>query len=278
MKGRHLPLTLEHSRAIRFAGSLNEVLIVIGIIALLLALLVPSLDAARECARRVQCANNMRQWSFALRCYRDDYDDYLPAEGTYLGSGVPNKGVNKPDTWYNQLPPYLNAPAYAEVERSGKQIEDYPALHVWICPSKNLSPQYKSSLGQNQFHYGMNWVLDGVGDEPDGGKYTPGFYDGFYYGSYEKRGLPISARLFSKEPYTVFMFDIYSNSPCGYQKDVATKFHNDFANILYVDGRVGNCTTDDLVTNRDFVNGDMIWDNPRLYWGYRPLPDDGGDE
>ncbi|MHC4696401.1 MAG: type II secretion system protein [Planctomycetota bacterium] len=291
MRGRRLLRTGKHnwyhtSRAM----TLNEVLVVMGIIAFLIALLVPSLNGARELSRRLHCSNSLRQWGIAERCYRDDYDDYLPTEGTYLGSDKPNQGINKPDAWYNQLPPYLGAPAYKDVQRKGKLIVEFPRMHVWICPSKTLTPVYKSLSGKNQFHYGMNQVLDGLGKEPDGSKDTPGFFDGYYYGTDEMGGRPISARLFSQPANTVFMFDIAGNSMAGTQRSVATmyqrgwdgshlgKFHGDYANILYLDGRVSSCTTDDLVTNQDHVRGDMIWTRPGLYWGYKPPPPkDEGD-
>ncbi len=35
-----------------------------------------------------------------------------------------------------------------------------------------------------------------------------------------------------------------------------------------VHGGVTSCNTDDLVTDRDFKNGDIVWNHPRLYWGY----------
>jgi len=249
----------------RRAVSLIEVLVVIGVVLLMLAVLVPSLSQAREQARRVQCANNLRQWGAALQAYRNDYRDYLPTEGTYLD-------INKPHTWFNVLPPYLHAPAYKEVERQGKLIKEFPALHVWICPAKNLTDAYKSGSGQNQFHYGMNQVLDGVGTSRTPSQDVPGFFD---------QEAPLRAVRFAKHPNTVFMFDIVWNSPNGSQRDVATmhqrwdgaalgRFHGDYANLLYLDGRVGHCTTDDLVTSRDFRDGNMVWRHPELYWGYLP--------
>jgi hypothetical protein len=35
-------------------------------------------------------------------------------------------------------------------------------------------------------------------------------------------------------------------------------------------GDIGNCETADLVTNYDFLHGEVIWDDPQLYWGYPP--------
>jgi len=252
---------------LRFAVSLIEVLVVISIVALLLALLVPSFQGAREQVRRVMCKNNLRQWGSALRYYRQDHNDYLPTEGTYLQ-------LNKPYTWFSVLPPYLNVPAYPDVPRIDKQIKEFPELHVWICPSKNQTAAYKSASGQNQFHYGMNQVLDGLGSPPRGSADTPGFPD--------EGDLPIRALRFLDKPNTVYLYDIAPNSSAGTQRSVATvyqkgftgrtmgKFHGDFANILYLDGRVGDCSTDELVTDRDFRYGDLIWNRPLLYWGYLP--------
>ena len=249
------------------AVSLIEVLVVISIFVLLFAMLFPSLYSARERARRLICEKNLSEWGRALQFYRDDYDDYIPTEGTYWN-------LNKPGTWFNVLPPYLNSPAYVEVERIGEQIKDFPELHVWICPSKNLTAAYKSKSGMNQFHYGMNQVLDGLGEAPDGSDDTPGFPD---WGDQPVRG----AR-FAKKPSTVFMFDISPNSPAGTQRQVATvyqrgmygesagRFHGDYANILHLSGRVSHRSTDDLVTDRDFQHGNVVWTHPELYWGWMP--------
>ena len=53
------------------AFTLVELLVVIAIIALLISLLLPAIQAARESARRVQCANNMRQISLAMLTYHE---------------------------------------------------------------------------------------------------------------------------------------------------------------------------------------------------------------
>ncbi len=256
----------------RPAFSLIELLVVIAVLLFMLALLLPGLNGARERARRLVCANNLRQWGMALQFYRDDHNDYLPMEGTYTGNGI-----TKPGTWFNELPPYLGLPPYKDFEGANEAIRDLPNIHVWICPSKNLTAGYKSFSGMNQFHYGMNQVLDGLGTEAHPSPDTPGFLD--------LPGEPLPAKLFQRHAYTVFMFDISPNSMAGTPRKVATmhqrdftgdpvgRFHGDYANVLYVSGAVGNCTTDDLVTDRDFKHGNIVWNNPQLYWGYLP-PDD----
>ena len=73
----------------RRAGfTLIELLVVISIIALLVALLLPALSAAREQARRIQCASNQRQQFLAYRMYVNDFNGHAvaPVAGT-TGSG-----------------------------------------------------------------------------------------------------------------------------------------------------------------------------------------------
>lgn len=58
--------------------TLIELLIVISIIALLISLLLPSLKAARDAAKVVQCSSNMRQFRAGYSAYVLDYDGWLP--------------------------------------------------------------------------------------------------------------------------------------------------------------------------------------------------------
>lgn len=251
----------------RLAVSLVELLAVIAIVLFLLALLLPSLEAAREQARRVICRSNERSWGVALGFYRQDFNDFLPTEGTYLN-------LKKPYSWFNVLPPYLQLPPYVELEGVGEHIEELPNVHVWICPSKNRTPAFKSGSGKNQFHYGMNQVLDGIGTARSPSADAPDFPD--------QGDEPILATQFLSAPNTVFLFDIAPNMPAGTPRQVATmyqrgfsgapmgRFHGDYANLLQLDGHVESCMTDDLVTGRDFGRGRVIWRHPRIYWGYRP--------
>ncbi|MFY4729985.1 DUF1559 domain-containing protein [Nitrospira sp. BLG_2] len=231
----------------RRAVTFMEVLVVVGVLLLLLSMLFPSIGSAREQSRRILCQNNLRQWGMAMQAYRDDNKNYLPMEGTTGATGH-----KLPYGWYNVLPPYLNAPAYRDVEGVGKDIREFPELHMWICPSKNLSAAYKSGSGKNQYHYGMNLVLDGVASQSDD----------------EPR--PLIASQFYNKPHTVLMFDIYPNSPRGAQADVGTSYHRGIGNVLLIDGSVRSFRDDEFVVGGNFKHPVPIWNHPHMYWGDTP--------
>jgi prepilin-type processing-associated H-X9-DG protein len=84
-----------------------ELLVVIAIIGILIALLLPAVQAAREAARRMQCSNNLKQLSLALHTYHDTHNGF-PAAATNC------KAANNWASAFVQLLPYIEMSARYE--------------------------------------------------------------------------------------------------------------------------------------------------------------------
>lgn len=82
--------------------TLIELLVVVAIMALLLAILLPSLSRARQMARRTYCMSNMREIGKALLFYADDYRDFFPVvHGTDY-----EEPLEAEQEWWQFLVPY----------------------------------------------------------------------------------------------------------------------------------------------------------------------------
>lgn len=133
----------------RRAFTLVELLVVIAIIGILIALLLPAVQAAREAARRSQCTNNMKQWALAVHNFHDSNKKFPPSthnldlrEAVTTTSGT--NGWNR----MGYITPLL---PFAEQEPLYQQVIEYTRLnrrpwHNGNFPDGRPSP-YKQDVG-----------------------------------------------------------------------------------------------------------------------------------
>lgn len=138
-----------HARAF----TLVELLVVIAIVTLLLALLLPAVSAARRSARQLACASNLRQWAIAVTTYASDHRGCLPRRGQ--GQQLTTR-IDRPEDWFNALPPLLNLPAYSDLAARGR-LPRPGDRSVWACP--DAPDDAALPAGAFPFNYGMNMRL-----------------------------------------------------------------------------------------------------------------------
>ena len=131
--------------------TLVELLVVIGIIAVLVAVLLPSLHQARQQALLIQCASNMRQWGVGFQIYVDDNKGQLPLrvpDGTqteYFGPSPANPipgyplGINDMSIYFNAIPANTGGKSYYQMLLDDKNgVNPLPgpgANNIFICPA-----------------------------------------------------------------------------------------------------------------------------------------------
>ena len=141
---------MQSIRRVSRAFTLVELLVVIAIIGILIALLLPAVQAAREAASRSQCKNHLRQLGLgAMGCV--DVTGHLPSGGWgYLWGGDPDRGfgLDQPGSWYFNILPFVEEQALRDVGSDGQPnvITDQQRalgaerastpVAIFVCPSR----------------------------------------------------------------------------------------------------------------------------------------------
>ena len=161
--------------------TLVELLVVIAIIGILVALLLPAVQAAREAARRMQCTNNVKQIVLAMHTFHDSkqrlpngIQDHLDTNGSRVLSG----GAVHMRTWIMEILPFVEEQALADRfeddwleyailgSARNKGVGDYDAaltpLGAIQCPSDSFESHGNLQIGADNGR-GFLWYSAGAG-------------------------------------------------------------------------------------------------------------------
>ncbi len=127
---------LGETRQPRHGFTLVELLVVIGIIAVLIAILMPALSSARQEAQAVQCSSNLRQLGMAIEMYAQESKGYSIT--SWMGPNGGAYGSPASYTWRAMLYPYVNkntgvfhCPSYDDNVPAPASAQPYAAGYSW---------------------------------------------------------------------------------------------------------------------------------------------------
>ncbi|NLH98131.1 MAG: prepilin-type N-terminal cleavage/methylation domain-containing protein [Chthonomonadales bacterium] len=135
--------------------TLIEILVVVGIIAIIVAILFPVFATVRENGRMAKCISNLHQWGTAIQMYRDDWGGIDPAPGMKVKS-------------FSELGFPLSNPFGAFEEAYG--LDDTGVRYCPSAPMQHTEPHpygksfwgdapYPDDIRQRLVNHGMDWPL-----------------------------------------------------------------------------------------------------------------------
>jgi prepilin-type N-terminal cleavage/methylation domain-containing protein len=157
---------LRQIRSSPFGFTLVELLVVIAIIGVLIALLLPAVQAAREAARRSQCSNHLKQIGIGVHNFHDTYNGIVPA-GLSNGNRVGTLGLLYPFLEQQNLyqliatEPYVNPsgtsyPGYVVSNEwwnnnlTDDQRNGFATFKTYMCPSRRSGVQKNDNPNGNE--------------------------------------------------------------------------------------------------------------------------------
>ncbi|PQO35502.1 DUF1559 domain-containing protein [Blastopirellula marina] len=161
--------------------TLVELLVVIAIIGVLIALLLPAVQQAREAARRMSCTNNLKQLGLAFHNYHDTFRVFPMATNCNINGADPGYSGNRRVSWFHLILPFVEQNNLYEQYKPRIENNEFPGgwptslrnvvIDGFICPSEPL----KGKVDQQGFH-GNYLVCNGSSHTGSGAGVTNGMF------------------------------------------------------------------------------------------------------
>jgi prepilin-type N-terminal cleavage/methylation domain-containing protein/prepilin-type processing-associated H-X9-DG protein len=170
-----------------YGFTLIELLVVIAIIGVLIALLLPAVQQAREAARRSQCVNNLKQIGVALHNYLDTHQVF-PSNGSYWRCGGGTDWAGGGFSTFGFLLPYVDQGLLADALNHGNnghpndcantiknKTVAAQTLKTFLCPSDDATSPVVSGIqpaGDGNYAVNNGWPRQSTGINGERGGHT----------------------------------------------------------------------------------------------------------